>query len=156
MTLLSPRCQLFAFSRRSQRNWEVRRPASLLAEAGSRRLYHRGTEVSSGFSSFDWPSPEQWGSNLHIEACWIAPASGVMWKLGHSLSEQGVALWEVLTALCVSHLPGSGHWVSDCICRKKKPSQFSGLKKYNASCFYCEVEGGTGDHPGSDTFMGLN
>lgn len=38
---LSPCCQMFAFSRCSQRSWEVRCPAFLLAEAASQRLYCR-------------------------------------------------------------------------------------------------------------------
>lgn len=40
MILLSPFSQLFAFWRWSQRTGEVKRPTFLLAEAGSRRLYH--------------------------------------------------------------------------------------------------------------------
>lgn len=75
--------QMFAFSCWSQRNWEVKCPGFLLAETGSAALplaACKGTEVSRGFSSFDWPSPEQWGSNLQIEVC-----SAV--QLGQSISE---------------------------------------------------------------------
>lgn len=120
-------------------------------EAGSRRLCRRGTEVGGGFSSFDWPSPEQRGSNLHIEACSIAPASGVMWELGHSLSIRARrrSAGATYSALCFS---SARIWSLGfrLYLQKKKHN------KYNAGCFYCQVEGGPGDHPGSYRFAGLN
>lgn len=141
---------MFAFWLSSQRNWEVKCPSLLLAETGSlwRDLlpsYWLSIKERRSAVAFCWCAPDLTGPlqngedrtqyGLRRTALLPLQTYKPRWSICKSCDTKCykrdvLQCWGVRTGLCVCPLPGSGRWVSGCICKKKR-----GVKKKGISLF---------------------